>query len=63
MYFLREGSVEIRTENDLQNVLYDGSYFGGEHKNFCCSKQDTTMWGQQCEGGGFIVVNNFSASF
>ena len=30
MYFLREGSVEIRTNNDLQNVLNDGSYFGGE---------------------------------
>ncbi len=30
MYFLREGSVEIRTNNDLQNVLNDGSYFGGK---------------------------------
>ncbi|XP_028411787.1 potassium/sodium hyperpolarization-activated cyclic nucleotide-gated channel 2-like [Dendronephthya gigantea] len=28
MYFLREGSVEIRTNDDLQNVLNDGSYFG-----------------------------------
>ena len=31
MYFLREGSVEIRTNNDLQKVLNDGSYFGGKH--------------------------------
>ena len=28
MYFLREGSVEIRTNNDVRNVLNDGSFFG-----------------------------------
>jgi hyperpolarization activated cyclic nucleotide-gated potassium channel 2 len=32
MYFLREGSVEIRTNNDLQSVLSDGSYFGGKYR-------------------------------
>ena len=34
MYFLREGSVEVRTKNGLQNVLYDGSYFGGQYTAF-----------------------------
>ena len=31
MYFLREGSVEIRTNNYIRNVLNDGSFFGGKH--------------------------------
>lgn len=34
MYFLREGTVEIRVNNDRQNVLNDGSYFGGKIPQF-----------------------------
>lgn len=36
MYFLREGSVEIKTNDNLQNILTDGSYFGGKlTRHFC----------------------------
>lgn len=30
MYFLQEGTVEVRVKNICQNELGDGSYFGGE---------------------------------